>query len=139
MLNKTFSRARGLCFPKERLYLTGSERIYEANLIAGVSSDGGAYLSINIGPNNSMTIALFMVHLVRHLDSEDRNWRESTLIVLDNATYHKSLQMREIYSRLSIPVLFLGPYHFEMAPVETLFSYIKSRDLNPHGLTLSSR
>ena len=139
VLNKTFSRGKGLCFPKERLYLTGSERICEANLIAGVSSHGDAYLSLNVGPNNSLTIALYMVSLVKQLDSEDRHWRESTLIVLDNATYHKSHLLREIYSRLRIPVLFLGPYHFEMAPVENFFSFIKSRDLNPLGLSVASR
>jgi hypothetical protein len=32
-----------------------------------------------------------------------------------------------------VPVLFLGPYHFRLAPVEMLFSYIKGRDLNPLG------
>jgi hypothetical protein len=31
---------------------------------------------------------------------------------------------------VQIPVMFLGPYHFKMAPCEIFFSYIKNRDLN---------
>ena len=37
-----------------------------------------------------------------------------------------------------MPVLYLGPYHFGMAPVEMLFNYIKSRDLNPLGSKVRS-
>ena len=36
-------------------------------------------------------------------------------------------------------VLFLGPYHFRMVPVEMLFNYIKSHDLNPLRTRLTSR
>jgi hypothetical protein len=34
---------------------------------------------------------------------------------------------------LRLPVLFLGPYHFRMAPVEMVFNFIKNHDLNPLG------
>ena len=35
------------------------------------------------------------------------------------------------YSELKVPIMFLGPYQFKLAPVELMFSYIKNRDLNP--------
>jgi transposase len=53
-----------------------------------------------------------------------------SIIMLDNARYHKSKLILDIFTRLKIPVMFLGPYHFKMAPVEIFFSYIKNRDLN---------
>ena len=27
--------------------------------------------------------------------------------------------------------MFLGPYHFKLAPMELMFSFIKNRNLNP--------
>jgi hypothetical protein len=32
---------------------------------------------------------------------------------------------------LKLPVLYMGPYHFRMAPVEMVFNFIKNHDLNP--------
>jgi hypothetical protein len=32
---------------------------------------------------------------------------------------------------LKVPIMYLGPYHFAMAPAELFFSYIKGKDLNP--------
>jgi hypothetical protein len=37
----------------------------------------------------------------------------------------------EKISRLKIPILYLGPYHFKLAPIEMFFNYIKNRDINP--------
>jgi hypothetical protein len=37
---------------------------------------------------------------------------------------------------LRLPVLYLGPYHFRLAPVEMLFNYVKNHDLNPLHSTL---
>jgi transposase len=51
--------------------------------------------------------------------------------MIDNAPYHRSKATREFLENLSIPVLFLGPYQFNMAPVEKLFAYLKNRDMNP--------
>jgi len=40
---------------------------------------------------------------------------------------------------LKVPVMFLGPYQFDMAPVEMFFSFIKGRDLNPKRLNLNGK
>jgi hypothetical protein len=34
-----------------------------------------------------------------------------------------------LYEALKVPVLFLGPYHFRMAPVEMAFNYVKSHEM----------
>jgi transposase len=51
--------------------------------------------------------------------------------MLDNANYHRGVAIQKVMDQLRTPVLYLGPYHFRMAPVEMLFNYVKSRDLNP--------
>ena len=53
------------------------------------------------------------------LDCEADDWRKETLILLDNAPYHKSTQTRAAIKKLGLPVIFSGPYSYESAPVET--------------------
>ena len=74
---------------------------------------------------------MFLAKLVRHLDVLDSGLRSSTLIMIDNAPYHRSKSTQEFIARQCIPVMFLDPYQFSMAPVEKFFAYIKNRDLNP--------
>jgi len=45
----------------------------------------------------------------------------------------------EGYKSMGIPVMFLGPYSFNMAAVEKLFSFVKNRDLNPLATRAYSR
>jgi hypothetical protein len=35
---------------------------------------------------------------------------------------------------MRLPLAYLGPYQFKMAPVELVFAYIKKFDLNPFGM-----
>lgn len=53
------------------------------------------------------------------------------MIMLDNAPYHRSIAVKSKLQELRIPLMYLGPYQFKMAPIELFFSYIKSKDLNP--------
>jgi transposase len=39
--------------------------------------------------------------------------------------------MLENIRMINIPIMYLGPYHYKMAPIEIFFAYIKNRDLNP--------
>jgi len=65
------------------------------------------------------------------LRTEDEDWRDHTIILLDNAGPHKSGKNVERYKAFSIPIMFLGPYHFKLAPIELMFSFLKERNLNP--------
>ena len=107
----------------------------EISIVAAVASTGEVYFTLNKGPNNSLTVKLFLTKLIMALTSTDPDWRKNTVLLLDNARYHKSREMKKFYEGNHLPVAFLGPYHFEMAPVERLFSFMKVRDLNPKELT----
>jgi hypothetical protein len=109
------------------------------NIIAGVSSTGGLYYTINRGKTNSWTFLLFIVKLVEHLDSIDREWRKKTVIMIDNASYHRSAITKAKLEYLNVPIMYLGPYHFRLAPVELFFSFIKGKDLNPLKSKLGSK
>ena len=100
------------------------------SIIGGVSNKGDFYYTLNLGINNSEKLWYFLLKLSRCLNRSDNNWRLKTIIMLDNAPYHRSRYMMENYGRLKLPIMFLGPYHFNMAPIELMFSYIKQHDLN---------
>jgi hypothetical protein len=85
-------------------------RLASFNIIAAVGSQGLVSFTVNIGRTNSDTFCLFLSKLVEHLDSKDRVWRGNTLILIDNAAYHRSHRTCEFLAQLEIPVLFLGPY-----------------------------
>ena len=80
------------------------------SIIAAVSSDGRLMYTINSGKNNSGTFSLFLIKLSNYLDSVNPQWRQSTIIMVDNAPYHRSKVMMEKYPSLKIPIMFLGPY-----------------------------
>jgi hypothetical protein len=79
-------------------------------MIAAASSDGRLMYTINSGKNNSNTFMLFIIKLSNFLDGINHNWRQNTIIMIDNAPYHRSRLMMEKYRVLKVPVLFLGPY-----------------------------
>ena len=47
--------------------------------------------------------------------------------------------MRGKLAKVKVPLMFMGPYQFKMAPIELFFSYIKSKDLNPLKSNLTSK
>jgi len=53
---------------------------------------------------------LFLIKLSNYLDSVDPKWRQDTIIMVDNAPYHRSKLMMEKYELLKVPLMFLGPY-----------------------------
>lgn len=79
-------------------------------MIAAVSNRGEFYFTINHGTNNGHTFLFFLMTVAKHLEKKDSNWRESTVIMIDNASYHRSAVMVKRYEALKLPIMFLGPY-----------------------------
>jgi transposase len=61
------------------------------------------------------------------------------VLLLDNASIHRSAQAFSLQEELGLNIMFLAPYSFPMAAVEKLFSFIKNRDLNPLAVRAYSR
>jgi transposase len=80
----------------------------------------------------------FLLKLVNHLDSFKPDWRTTTVLMFDNAPYHRSGSVFKFFETLKLPIMFLGPYSFNLAPVEKFFSYIKSAELNNSTATSSN-
>ena len=139
VLNSTDERKRGWTGFRVRNKVTNSQRLSQMNLIIGVASTGELFYTVNHGRTNQTTFIYFLCKLVQVLDSQDLKWRSNTVILIDNAPYHRSRQIVSRYIDLKLPLMFLGPYHFKLAPAELMYSWIKNRDLNPLNTRAQSR
>ena len=81
----------------------------------------------------------FFSELCKVLDGEDPNWRDNTVILLDNASYHRSLEIRAAVKKLGIKTIYSGPYSYISAPIELYFGLLKRGDLNPERQQLGKR
>ena len=60
------------------------------SMIAAMDTCGKVWFTLTHSTTDSDIIALFFMQLVRALDDEQPDWRDNTVILLDNATYHWS-------------------------------------------------
>jgi hypothetical protein len=97
VVNKTDERQRGWCCPGQSNMVTTMQRLRSLSVIAAVSSDGRFMFTVNSGKNNSSTFMLFLIKLSNYLDVTAPNWRQNTIIMIDNAPYHRSKIMMEKY------------------------------------------
>jgi transposase len=131
VLRATDHRTRGWNPFGRRTFSSHSQRLFSVNIIAAITTRGQVLFTVNRGRTRSSTFCLFLAKLASHLDIENPQWRANSILLIDNAPYHRSKETREFLARAQIPLMFLGPYQFAMAPVEKLFAFIKGRDLNP--------
>ena len=50
--------------------------------------------------------------------------------MLDNASWHTNAVMKERLARMSLPIIYSGPYSYSSAPIELMFAALKLGDLN---------
>lgn len=112
---------------------------WKISIIAAAFSTGTCWFSLNHGSNNQVTVWLFLLKEAEKISAEDRSWRDHYRFVLDGASYHKSDWISSKIRELQLPVLYIGPYAFDLAPVERVFAYIKCVNLNSTQKNLSAR
>jgi transposase len=139
VLKSTDSRRKGWSKINEKALTVDTDRLPNLNIIAGISNFGEFFFTVNRGKTNSSTFKLYLLRLVQVLTEKDPSWREKTVLMLDNAPYHRSKVLMNFYKAFKLPVMFLGPYQFDMAPIEMFFSFLKGRDLNEKGLNLNGQ
>ena len=109
------------------------------SMIAALDNYGKVYFSLAHATTDSDVIATFLQHLIRILDRDDPGWQDSTVFLLDNATYHVSEETQVVMRKLGLQVIYSGPYSYSAAPIETLFSGIKLGQLNPNNESTGKR
>ena len=94
-------------------------------LIVALDSEGKIYATLLQANSDSDTMVLFLTELIRTLDYEDKSWRENSVLMWDNAGYHESEEVLTLMEEQKVPLLFLGPYSYHMAPCEMVFAALK--------------
>ena len=78
---------------------------------------------------------MFMRHFSNMLDRESPDWRDDTIITMDNALYHVSSESLSLYKDLKLPIMLNPPHGYNVAPVELVFAFNKATSLNRENLS----
>jgi len=81
----------------------------------------------------------FLRKLIEILDEEIPNWRADTWFMLDGASYHTGIAMQNYIEAMELTTIICGPYSAPSSPIEKIFAYIKTGDLNPAELPVGKR
>ena len=94
-------------------------------MIAALDTDGRLYMSLTQFNTDSDVMLMFLSRLANVLSAEDANWRDETYWLLDNASYHRSTEVRKHLLELGVKVILSGTYAYDAAPIERFFAYYK--------------
>ena len=100
-------------------------------MIMAIDTLGNLYSSYTQVNTDSLVISMYLRELVKQLDKDRPKWRDNTVVLLDNAKWHTAGLVLDTMSELRVPVMFLPPHAYKVAPIEMLFAAIKAKDLNP--------
>ncbi len=109
------------------------------SFIAAIDNRGASYISLGTANTDSAVMITFLVELAKQLDMEDPYWRDNSVVLLDNASYHRSAETRSAIKKLGMPTIYSGPYSYISAPIELYFGLLKRGDLNPERKQLGKR
>ena len=98
---------------------------HRVNMIAGVDTNGQVYLSLTQFNTDSDVMLMYLPRLAANLTQEDPDWRQDTYWLLDNAAYHRSLEVRACLKDLGVKVILSGQYAYSAAVCEIFFAYYK--------------
>ena len=59
-------------------------------MIAALDTEGRIWFSLSHSNTDSNTMSIFLLYITKALDSETPDWRENTVFLVDNASYHRS-------------------------------------------------
>jgi transposase len=127
-------RSHGWALSHERTYgeVSGKRFARESFIAAKCSSKVLAPLCFQGTCNTLLFNAWVEQFLVPQL-------RKGQLVILDNATFHKSQRVKELIENAGCHLLFLPPYSPDLNPIEKFWAWFKSkvRSVIQHFSTLS--
>src|SRR5690606_11175157 len=123
-MRRTYGRS--LAGTKVRLQVP---RLRSKNItvIAAISESGIVHYKVLDGNGNQNTFSEFLVELFTTLNA---NGLQSRILIMDNASFHKTGVIQELIKENNHKVMYLPPYSPFLNPIEYFFnkwkSYIRS-------------
>ena len=90
-----------------------------------ITSNGAVFSTVWHGSINSTIFMSFMTKLKEFINKSLNVSLSKTLVILDNASTHKSKDLREFYINEGFNVAFIPAYTPEFAPIEKHFARLK--------------
>jgi transposase len=95
----------------------------KVNLIMGISSDRVVHYELNRINTDRNVFLSFINNLYEKLNDEERN---KLLLIIDNATFHRTEENIKNFISKKIRILYTSPYKSELNPIEYVFRHIKN-------------
>ena len=93
--------------------------------MVAMDTEGEVFYSLTQMNTDRHTKRVMLSELCKALDSDRPEWREDSIILMDNAPYNKTPEVTSFIKQMRIPMLFAGPYGYDGSPCELFFSYFK--------------
>ena len=87
-------------------------------MVVAIDSEGRLFSSYHQCNSDRYTFMLMIYELVTILDEEDANWRDNTIFMADNASFHHVREVKELFRKLRVGILFSSPHSPAVIPVE---------------------
>ena len=97
------------------------------SMLAAFCSDGEYIWAVINRTVDSEIFCEFLWIVNYFLELRKLNWKDKSVIVIDNAPYHWSSRTTDKMIGLDLNIKYLPPYSPMLAPVEGLFKLIKSK------------
>ena len=81
-------------------------------MIAALDTEGRVWCALTQANTDTDVMTTFLRHLMRQLDHETPGWEENTTLLLDNASWHTNLEMKQRLAKLVPHVIYTGPYSY---------------------------
>jgi len=106
----------------ERAYDTKPVSKGQRISLIGAMTKSGMATALNIeGTTNTLAFIYFLNHFLCPL------LKKGTYVVVDNASIHKSDEVRELIEACGATLIYLPPYHPELNPIELAWNKMKTR------------
>ena len=108
-------------------------------MIAALDIEGRVWFSLSHANTDSNTMMVFLNHLTKAFDNETPDWRDNTVLIWDNASYHRSQETKAIVKKMGLQIIFSGPYGYSASPIELLFGSLKVGEINLEDVPTGKR
>ena len=113
--------------PKGRLKETHAMAIRgRISIISAILSDGSRILKLSDSNTNGDSFIEFANELRRFIRSKKQHSNKSIMLIIDNASYHKSSKVTSYLKSVFKVVFFIPPYTPRFNPIELYFRNMKA-------------
>ena len=117
-----YTRRYGYAPVGQKINLEISGKRYERQSVMAVRNHEHKLLEPMIyqGTADSNTVYAYFENLLPKL-------KQSSIVILDNASYHKSERLLRLFLKHKISIVYLPPYSPDLSPIENLWGTIKQK------------